>query len=60
MKIPCNREKIAFNRSSDIDFKDFMNLYKKCIAKPYSVLVIDTTLVPDSPSRFRENLLERM
>ena len=46
MKIPNKRElqQIAYNYSSDIDFKDFMNLYKKCTAKPYSVLVIDTTL----------------
>ena len=31
MKIPKEREvqQIAFNYSSDIDFKDFMNLYKK-------------------------------
>ena len=27
---------IAFNHSSDIDFKSFMNLYKKCAEKPYS------------------------
>ena len=43
-----------------IDFKDFMNLYKKCTAKPYSFLVIDATLASDNPSRFRKNLLERM
>ena len=32
MKIPNKREfqQIAFNHSSDIDFRDFMNLYKKC------------------------------
>ena len=38
MKIPNKRElqKIAFNHSSDIDFKDFMNLYKKSTAKPHS------------------------
>ena len=32
-KIPKKQElqKIAFNNSSDIDFKDFMNLYKKCL-----------------------------
>ena len=38
MKIPNKRElqQIAFNHSSDIDFQDFMNLYKKCIEKPYS------------------------
>ena len=37
MKIPNKQElqQIAFNHSSDIDFKDFMNLYKKCTAKPY-------------------------
>ena len=38
MKIPNKRElqQTAFNHSSDIDFKDFMNLYRKCTAKPYS------------------------
>ena len=35
-----------------------MNLYKKCTAKPYSFLVIDTTLALDNPLRFRKNLLE--
>ena len=37
MKIRNKRElqQIAFDHSSDIDFKDFMNLYKKCTAKPY-------------------------
>ena len=36
MKIPNKKElqQIAFNHSSDINFKDFMNLYKKCTAKP--------------------------
>ena len=47
MKILKKRElqQIAFNHSSDIDFENFMNLYKKCAAKPYSFLVIDTTLL---------------
>ena len=42
MKIPNKQElqQIAFNHSSDIDFKDFMYLYKKCTAKPYSFLLI--------------------
>ena len=46
MKIPDKRElqQIAFNHSSDIDFKYFMNLYKKCTAKPYSFLAIDAIL----------------
>ena len=62
MKIPSKRElqQTAFTHSSDIDFQDFMNLYKKCTEKPYSFLVIDTNLASDNPSRFRKNLLERI
>ena len=62
MKIPNKQElqQIAFNHSSDIDFQDFMNLYKKFTAKSYSFLVIDSTLASDNPSRFRINLLERI
>ena len=59
MKIPNKRElqQIALNHSSDIDFKDFMNIYKKCTTEPYSFLVNDTTLPSDNPLRFRKNLL---
>ena len=59
MKIPNKRElqQIALNHSSDIDFKDFMKIYKKCTTKPYSFFVNDTTLPSDDPLRFRKNLL---
>ena len=59
MKIPNKRElqQVALNHSSDIDFKDFMKIYKKCTAKPYSFLVNDTTLPSNDPLRFRMNLL---
>ena len=62
MKIPNKRElqQITFNHSSDIDFQDFMNLYKKCTAKPCYFLVIDTTPASDNSSRFRKNLLEKI
>ena len=62
MKVPNKQElhEIAFNHSVDIDFKDFMNLYKKCTAKLYYFLLIDDTLASDNPSRFRKNLLERV
>ena len=56
MIIPNKQEiqQIAFNHSLDIEFKDFMNLYKKCTIIPYSFLVINlTTLVSDNRSRFR-------
>ena len=46
MKTPNKREfqQIALNHSSDIDFKGFMNLYKKCTTNPYFFLVIDAIL----------------
>ena len=58
MKIPNKGElqQIALNRSSDIDFKDFMKIYKKCTTKPYSFLVNDTTLPADDSLKFRKNL----
>ena len=59
MNIPNKRElqQIALNHSSDIDFKDFMKIYKKYAKEPYSFLVNDTTLPSDDPLRFRKNLL---
>ena len=62
MKIPNKRElqQIAFNHLSDIDLKDFMNLYKKCTVKLYSFLVIDATLASENPPRFGKNLLKRI
>ena len=59
MKIPNKRElqQTALNHSSDIDFKDFMKIYKKCTKEPYSFLVNDTTLPSDDPLRYKKNLL---
>ena len=61
-KIPSKQElqQTAFNHSSDIDFEDFMSFYKKCTGKSHSFLVIDVTLAPDNPLRFKKNLLERI
>ena len=62
MKIPSKRKlkQIAFNHSSDIDFPDFIYLYKKWTAKPYSFVIIDTTLLSNNPLGFRKNLIERI
>ena len=51
MKIPNKRElqQIALNHSSDINSKDFIKIYKKCIAEPYSFLANDATLASDDP-----------
>ena len=54
MKIPNKRElqQTALNHSSDIDFKDFVRIYKNYTDEPYSFLVNDTTLASDNPLRF--------
>ena len=56
-KIPYEREiqQIAINHSSDINTKDFINIYRKYTAEPY-FLVIDTTLPSNNLLSFRKNL----
>ena len=62
MKIPRKPElqQIDFNHSSDIESRDFTTFYKKCTAKSYYFLVIDTTFKSDNPLYFRNILLERI
>ena len=57
-KIPNKRElqQIAINHSSDINTKNFSNIYRKYIAEPNSFLVTDTTLRSNNPLRFIKNL----
>ena len=59
MKIFNNRElqNIVTNHSEDIDYKDFMNIYRKCTSKPYSFLTIGSTLAAKSSLRLRKNHL---
>ena len=58
MKILNKRElqQIAINHSLDINTKAFIEIYRKCTNKPYSFLVIDTTLPSNNSLRFRKNL----
>ena len=46
---------IGINDSSDINAKDFIEIYRKCTDKLYSFLVIDTTLPSNNFLRFRKN-----
>ena len=57
MKIPNKRGlmQIKINHSSDINTKDFIEIYIKCTDKPDSFLVIDTTLPSNNSMRFRKN-----
>ena len=62
MKIPNTKvlQQVLFNHSSNFVFRDFMNIYKKCTAKTYSLLVIDPTPASDNSLRFRKNPFERL
>ena len=59
-KIPNKRElqQIAINHSSDINTKDFANIYRKCTTEPYSLLANDTTLASNNPLMFRKILFD--
>ena len=60
MKINNKKElqNIASNHSADIDYKDFVNIYRECTKEPYNFSTIDTTLPANNPLRFRKNLFE--
>ena len=52
-------QQIAFNNSSDIDFKDFMNCYKNVLQNP-NFLITDAAHASDNPFYFKRSLLEIM
>ena len=60
MKINNQRElqNIVINDSADIDYKDFLKIYRKYKKDSYSFLTIDTTLPATNPLRFRKNLFD--
>ena len=45
-------QQLDVNNSLDIGYETFMNALKKFTTKPYSLLVIDTTLATGNPSQF--------
>ena len=53
LKINNKRElwNIAINHSADIDYKNFVKIYRECTKEPYSFLTIVTTL-PDLRKTF--------
>ena len=56
MKINNKRElqNIAISHSADIDYKDFIKIYRDCTKEPYNFLTIDTILLSTNPLRFRK------
>ena len=57
MKIQSKKklQNIAQENSGDIDFKDFLKIYKDYTSEPYSCMIIDTTVPSGHPMRFRKN-----
>ena len=53
-------QNIAINHSADIDYKYFLNIYRKCASEPYSFLTIDTALPASNSLRFRKNLSDSL
>ena len=62
MKINSKRElqNIATNHFEDIDYKDFIKIYRECTKEPYYFLTIDTALPSTNTLRFRKNLFDTL
>ena len=43
---------MAINHSADIDYKDFVKIYRDCTREPYNFFTIDTTQPVDT--RFKK------
>ena len=59
MKINKERElqNIAINHSADIDYNNFMMIYRECTKRLYSFLTVYTTLPASDSARFRKIFL---
>ena len=62
MKLSNRKElqNISISHSADIDYKDFVKIYRKCAKEPYNVLIIDTTLLASNPLKCRKNLFDTL
>ena len=56
MKISSKQylQSITINSSKDLDYNDFVKIYRKCTRESYSFLTIDTTLPACDPLKFRK------
>ena len=48
-------QQIAIDHSANIDYKDFLKIYRNFTNESYSFFTINTTLLADNPMRFRNN-----
>ena len=50
-------ENNAINHSADIDYQDFITIYRECTKEPYNFLTTDTKLPASDPLRFRKKFI---
>ena len=62
MKISNRRElqNIAINHSCDVDYKDFLKIYRECTREPFNFLTINAMLPASDPLRFRKNYFDSL
>ena len=53
-------QNIAINHFADIDYQDFMKVYRESTREPYNSLTIDTTLPGSNLLRFRKDLFQSL
>ena len=53
-------QQTAINHSVDIDYKDFMKIFKNCTSETYPFFTIDTTLPASNFLRFGANILDSL
>ena len=62
MKINNRKElqNIAFDHTANIDYKDFIKIYRECTKEPFNFLTINTILPSNNPLKFRKNLFDTL
>ena len=60
MKINSKRklQNIPINHSADIDYQDFIKIYRECTKEPYKFLKIESILPATHSLRFRKKLFD--
>ena len=53
-------QNIAINHCADIDYQDFIKIYREYTKESYNFLTIDITLTSNNPLRFRKNLFDTL
>ena len=62
LKISNKKElqNITTIHSTDINYKDFIKIYRDCTKEPFNFLTIDPTLPASDPLRFKKKLFESL